>query len=71
MCLESIARPATVNDIKGFQGVGIRKQLFLTPFAQGGVLNAAAYRSFLLTSASQVLSEESLRRKWRWNLILF
>src|SRR5207247_9513976 len=29
-----------------------------TPFDQGGVMNAAAYRAFLLTSASKVLSND-------------
>ena len=29
-----------------------------TPFDKGGVINAAAYRSFLLTSASQIFNEE-------------
>jgi hypothetical protein len=55
--IQSIARHA-FTDIKDFtvwKGVA---SCSYTPFDKGGVINAAAYRSFLLTSASQILSTE-------------
>ena len=53
--LESIARHAAV-DIKDFKTSEKASSCSYTPFDAGGVINAAAYRSFLLTSASQLLS---------------
>jgi hypothetical protein len=55
--LESIARHAA-NDIKDFPTSQAASSCSYTPSDEGGVINAAAYRAFLLTSASQVLSNE-------------
>jgi hypothetical protein len=55
--LESIARHAAI-DIKDFQTSETASSCSYTPFDKGGVINAAAYRAFLLTSASKVLSNE-------------
>jgi hypothetical protein len=59
--LESIARHAAV-DIKDFGTSKRASSSSYTPFDAGGVINAAAYRAFLLTSASKVLSNEDY---WR------
>src|SRR6202040_3588562 len=53
--LESIARHAVV-DIKDFKTSDRASSCSYSPFGEGGVINAAAYRAFLLTSASQVFS---------------
>jgi len=53
--LASIARHAAC-DIKSFKTSEHASSSSYTPFDAGGVINAAAYRAFLLTSASQVLS---------------
>ena len=55
--LQSIARHAA-NDIKDFKTSETAKSCSYTPFDEGGVINAAAYRAFVLTSASQVFDEE-------------
>jgi hypothetical protein len=55
--LQSIARHAA-NDIKDFRTSETASSCSYTPFDEGGVINAAAYRAFLLTSASQVLSRD-------------
>jgi hypothetical protein len=55
--LESIARHASV-DIKDFRTSERASSCSYTPHDSGGVINAAAYRAFLLTSASQVLSKD-------------
>ena len=55
--LESIARHAAI-DIKDFRTSENASSCSYTPFDKGGVINAAAYRSFLLTSASQVFSND-------------
>ena len=55
--LESIARHACI-DIKDFKTSAASSSCSYYPSGEGGVINAAAYRSFLLTSASQVLSRE-------------
>jgi hypothetical protein len=55
--LASIARHA-VNDIKDFRTSETASSCSYTPFDEGGVINAAAYRAFLLTSASQVFSRD-------------
>jgi hypothetical protein len=55
--LESIARHAAA-DIKDFRTSETASSCSYTPFDGGGVLNAAAYRAFLLTSASQVFRNE-------------
>src|SRR5215469_5182591 len=51
--LESIARHAA-SDIKDFPTSASASACSYTPFDKGGVINAAAYRAFLLTSASRV-----------------
>jgi len=53
--LASIARHAAC-DIKSFKTSEQASSSSYTPFDTGGVINAAAYRAFLLTSASQFLS---------------
>jgi hypothetical protein len=58
--LESITRHAR-NDIKDFPTSEHASTCSYTPDDKGGVINAAAYRAFLLTSASQVLSH---REHW-------
>jgi hypothetical protein len=56
--LESIARHAA-NDIKDFRTSETASSCSYTPYDGGGVINAAAYRAFLLTSASQIFSNGS------------
>src|SRR5207249_9367673 len=55
--LESIARHA-VTDIKDFKMSETASSCSYTPYDGGGVINAAAYRAFLLTSASRVLASD-------------
>jgi hypothetical protein len=55
--MASIARHA-FSDIKDFPISEGSTSCSYTPYDSGGVVNAAAYRAFLLTSASQVLSRE-------------
>ena len=57
LILESIARHAA-TDIKDFRTSETASSCSYTPFDEGGVINAAAYRAFLLTSASKVFSNE-------------
>jgi hypothetical protein len=54
--IQSIARH-TACDIKDFRTSETASSCSYTPFDSGGVINAAAYRTFLLTSASKVLSK--------------
>ena len=56
--LESIARHAAV-DIKDFRTSETASSCCYTPYGEGGVINAAAYRALLLTSASQVFSNDN------------
>jgi hypothetical protein len=56
--LESVARHAA-SDIKDFRMSQAASSCSYSPFDQGGVINAAAYRSFLLTSASKLFSNDS------------
>jgi hypothetical protein len=56
--LESIARHASV-DIKDFKTSEKVSSCSYTPYDRGGVINAAAYRAFLLTSASLLLSNDN------------
>jgi hypothetical protein len=65
--IESIARHAA-NDIKEFRTSERASSCSYTPFDGGGVVNAAAYRAFLLTSASQVLSNDNYWRIGERNL---
>jgi len=55
--LHSIADHA-IRDIKDFEISPGENACSYTPYDQGGVINASAYRAFLLTSASVHLSEE-------------
>ncbi len=55
--LESIARHAA-HDIKDFKTSQTASSCSYTPYDEGGVINAAAYRAFLLTSASRVFSND-------------
>jgi hypothetical protein len=57
LILESIARHARF-DIKDFRTSETASSCSYNPFGEGGVVNAAAYRAFLLTSASKVVSNE-------------
>lgn len=58
LILESIARHAAV-DIKDFKTSDNASSCSYTPYDKGGVINAAAYRAFMLTSASLLLSNDS------------
>jgi hypothetical protein len=55
--LGSIARHA-FTDIKDFPISKNGSSCSYTPFDTGGVINAAAYRAFLLTSASQIFQKQ-------------
>ena len=59
--MRSIAEHA-MNDIKDFEISPNASMCSYTPHDQGGVVNASAYRAFLLTRASVELSEE---RYWQ------
>jgi hypothetical protein len=65
--LESIARHAA-TDIKDFPTSETASSCSYTPFDEGRVINAAAYRAFLLTSASQIFAEAAYRRIAERNL---
>jgi hypothetical protein len=56
--LASIARHA-FSDIKEFPVSDRAASCSYTPYDKGGVVNAAAYRAFLLTSASHVFAQSS------------
>ena len=56
--LESIARHASL-DIKDFSTSEKASSCSYTPYDKGGVINAAAYRAFLLTSASLLFSNDN------------
>lgn len=57
--MESIVQHA-VTDIRDFNTSAYASTCSYTPFDQGGIINASAYRSFLLTSASRVLDNARL-----------
>jgi hypothetical protein len=65
--LESIARHVA-TDIKDFRTSETASSCSYTPFDEGGVLNAAAYRAFLLTSASKLFCKEDYWRIAERNL---
>jgi len=65
--LESIARHAFI-DIKDIPTSEASSTCTYTPFGESGVINAAAYRSFLLTSASQLFSKDEYWAKAERNL---
>jgi hypothetical protein len=65
--LASVARHA-VSDIKDFKTSEVASSCSYNPFDGGGVINAAAYRAFLLTSASKLFSNEEYWRIAERNL---
>ena len=65
--LESIARHAA-TDIKDSRTSEKASSCYYTPFDEGRVVNAAAYRAFLLTSACGVLSKDEYWRIAERNL---
>jgi len=65
--IESIARHAC-KDIKDFRTSENASSCSYTPFDEGGVINAAAYRAFLLTSASEVFSNDDYWKTAERNL---
>lgn len=58
----------TLRDIRDFNTSETASSCSYTPFDQGGVINAAAYRAFLLTSAAAVFSESECDRVAERNL---
>jgi hypothetical protein len=64
---ESIVRHAC-TDIKDFPTSATASSCSYTPDDQGGVINASAYRAFLLTSASRFLDREELWQTAERNL---
>lgn len=60
--IQSIARHAAI-DIKDFKTSEKASSCSYTPHDKGGVINAAAYRAFLLTSASLLFSNDNY-----WNI---
>jgi hypothetical protein len=67
LVLESIPRHAA-SDIKDFKTSETASSCSYTPFDEGGVINAAAYRAFLLTSASKFLAKDEYWRIAERNL---
>jgi hypothetical protein len=65
--LGSIARHASV-DIKDFKTSEKASSCSYTPYDRGGVINAAAYRAFLLTSASLLFSNDNYSKIAERNL---
>jgi hypothetical protein len=65
--LASIARHAAY-DLKDFPTSQNASSCSYTPSDEGGVINAAAYRAFLLTSASQMFSNSDYQRIAERNL---
>ena len=65
--IESIARHAA-HDIKDFPTSATASSCSYSPFGEGGVINAAAYRAFLLTSASKFLAKDEYWRIAERNL---
>src|SRR5436190_274045 len=65
--LESVARHARF-DIKDFETSPTASSCSYGPFGGGGVINAAAYRAFLLFSASQLFSNDDYRKTAERNL---
>jgi hypothetical protein len=58
--LESIGRHAA-TDIKDFRTSPAGSSCSYSPYDGGGVINSAAYRSFLLTNASQLFGRDDYR----------
>src|SRR6266478_2098739 len=67
LILESIARHAS-DDIRDFRTSEAASSCSYTPYGSGGVINAAAYRAFLLTSASLLFSNDNYWKTAERNL---
>src|SRR5262249_23392275 len=67
LILESIARHASV-DIQDFSTSEKASSCSYTPYDKGGVINAAAYRALLLTSASLLFSDDNYFKTAERNL---
>lgn len=65
--MASIARHAA-NDVKEFPVSADAASCSYTPFDGGGVINAAAYRAFLLTSAARMFNQPAYRTAAQRNL---
>ena len=65
--LASIARHVS-TDIKDFKSSETARTSAYTPYDQGGVINASAYRAFTLTSAAEFLGDSSLLETAKRNL---
>jgi hypothetical protein len=65
--LHSIARHAA-SDIKDFKTSESASSCSYTPYDGGGVINAAAYRAFLLTSAAKVFNDDAYEKIAERNL---
>jgi hypothetical protein len=65
--IASIARHAA-TDIKDFRTSETASSCSYTPFGEGGVVNAAAYRAFLLTSSSQAFGNDDYSKIAERNL---
>ncbi len=57
--LESITRHA-YTDIKDFKFSGTANTCSYTPYDKGGIINASAYRAFMLTSAAKFFGNDEL-----------
>jgi hypothetical protein len=65
--LASIARHAA-TDIKDYESSPSSSSCSYTPYGEGGVINAAAYRAFLLTNAANLLANDNYARIAERNL---
>jgi len=65
--LASIARHAA-TDIKDYVSSSSSSSCSYTPYGEGGVINAAAYRAFLLTSAANLFANDNYARIAERNL---
>jgi hypothetical protein len=65
--MESVARHARW-DIKDFPVSANSSSCSYTPFDKGGIINAAAYRAFVLTSAAQIFSNDDFAKTAEKNI---
>ena len=65
--LASIARHAA-TDIKDYESSPSSSSCSYTPYGEGGVINAAAYRAFLLTNAANLFANDNYARIAERNL---
>ena len=65
--LESMVRHVT-TDIKDFRTLEAASSCSYSPYDNGGVINAAAYRALMLTSASKVFANEDYWKMAERNL---